>query len=100
MCKAKKVEDVREELLDQIRAYIGFWINTKDQTEEQKLVGLAFSILNIFDGTSACLPAMDIVLRPHEDDKEYNKENGDDWYEDGMVVNECMLHEQWCNKVD
>ena len=59
----------------------------------EKCNGLAFSILNIFDGTSIELPAMDIVLRPHEDDKEYLRGEGMDWFEDGMVINDCYLHE-------
>jgi hypothetical protein len=67
-----------------------------EKSAEERCDGLAFSILNIFDGTSSDLPAMDIVLRPHEDDKEYNIDNGDKWFEDGMAINDDVtMHDMW-----
>lgn len=92
---AKTEAEVREEFLDHVHALVGYWAELPDKTPKERLDGLAFSILNIFDGTTMQLPAMDIALRPHPSDKEFHRENGEDWYEDGMVINECMLHELW-----
>ena len=91
--RAKTVEDVRKEFLEKIKACSRYYANLPNKTPLERCNGLAFSILNIFDGTSALMPAMDIVLRPHEDDKEFHRGEGDNWYEDGMVINECHLHE-------
>lgn len=93
MTKMKSAEDVREDFLDTIREIALFWASLPEKTDIEKCKGTAFSILNIFDGTHGYLPAMDIVLSPHESDKDYNISQGEDWYEKGMVINDCMLHE-------
>jgi len=41
------------------------------------------SILNIFDGTTITLPAMNIALDPHPEDKETHRGEGTNWYEPG-----------------
>jgi hypothetical protein len=91
--RAYKEEEVRERFLSQIRLYASYWVSLPDKSVQERCEGLAFSILNIFDGTPMGLPAMDIVLRPHEDDKDFRKLEGENWYEDGQVINNCMLHE-------
>ena len=88
-------EEVRQQVLDLMRAYIGVWLKEDRETERERMEGLVFSILNIFDGTTLDLPAMDIVLRPHADDKQFFIDEGQRWYEDGMVINDCLLHEEW-----
>lgn len=98
MTRAKTAEEAREAFLDQIRTYVSYWAsnNVGDKTVRERLDGLAFSILNILDGTSSGLPAMDIVLRPHSDDKAYCQEEGETWYEDGQTINaDIMLHDLW-----
>ena len=94
MSKAKTAEDLRVEVIDHIRRIAAYWSeHPEPKTVRERCDGLAFSILNIFDGTTD-LPAFDIVARPHPDDKEYDQSNGDDWIEDGTVINDgCMLHE-------
>ena len=79
-----------------IKNSINYWSKLDDRNTKEKLEGLAFSILNIFDGTSSDMPALDIVLRPHEDDKKFREEEGDDYFVDGMCINdESMLHEEF-----
>jgi hypothetical protein len=68
------------------------WEHADNCTIKGKLEGLAFSILNIFDGTTG-LPAMDIVLSPHPEDKDFALSEGERWYEEGMIINDCYLHE-------
>lgn len=92
-------EQARKELLDIIRSYVDYWDKVDRLTTHEKLSGLAFSILGIFDGVTPEYPAIDLVLRPHPDDKEYHIDNEDDWYEDGMVINDDVhLHDDWHNR--
>lgn len=96
--RAKTAEEAREEFLNYIREIARYWAELPGKSAQERCDGLAFSILNIFDGTTMGLPAMDISLAPHEDDKEYHRNNGDNWYQPGMVINDCMLHEMYYRK--
>ena len=96
--RAKTSYEVRQEFLEHIHALSHYWATLPDKTAQERCDGLAFSILNIFDGTAMALPAMDIHLAPHPDDKEFNQQQGENWYEPGMVINDCMLHELWHTK--
>jgi hypothetical protein len=93
--RAKTEEEVRREIFATIRGYVNYWANLPDNTSEERCDGLAFSILNIFDGTTVSLPAMNISLSPHPDDMLFNKNNGENWYEPGMIINDCCLHEEY-----
>jgi len=93
--RAKTAEEVRTEFLKKVQSLAQYWGNVEGKTDVEKCEGLAFSILNIFDGTSADLPAMDISLAPHESDKDYCIDNGENWYEPGMIINNCTLHESF-----
>lgn len=95
--RAYTADEVRQQLLAQIRQDITYWLQ-QDGDERRRMEGLVFSILNIFDGTTMALPAMDIVLSPHPDDKQFHIDEGDNWYESGQVINDCMLHEEWYKK--
>ena len=90
---AYTVEEAREQLLAQFRMYARYWANLPDKSPQERCDGLAFSLLNIFDGTTVRLPSLDITLRPHESDKAFHQKEGERWYEDGMIINQCMLHE-------
>ena len=90
MSKPVSAEDLRERFLDHLRAIATFWGDSGD------VDGLAFSVLSLLDGCSSGFPSMDLVARPHPDDKEYCQKHGEDWIEDGTVINEdVMLHELW-----
>ena len=91
-------EELRREFLDLIRIFRDCWEQEKGKTSKEKLDGLCFSILNIFDGTTMGLPAFDIVASPHEDDKQYCIDCNANWIEPGTVINDCMLHELWHTK--
>jgi hypothetical protein len=95
MSRAYTAEEARKILLDQMRDYAQYWSTVTDRSVEEKMSGLCFSILNIFDGTTLILPGMDIVLRPHPDDKQYHIEEDSDYFEEGMIINDCVLHDQW-----
>lgn len=93
MSRAYTEEEVRDMFLDHVRNLVSYWEREqRAPTAREKLEGLAFSIMNIFDG-STDLPAFDIVADPHEDDKEFHIEEGNNWFEPGTIINDCMLHE-------
>lgn len=95
MSRAYTEEEVQEKFLNHIRLLVEYWSGIEDYSKRQVLDGLAFSILNIFDGTTLELPALDISCSPHPEDKEYHQKEGENWYEPGMIINDCMLHEMW-----
>lgn len=93
-------EEMREQFMDHLRTTIDYWSRVpetypekKNATAKELLEGLTHSILAMIDGC-ADLPAMDIVLRPHPDDKKYHLSQGERWIKDGTVINgDCHLHE-------
>jgi len=98
MTKAMTAEEARQIFLSNVRASVRYWAeHPKERTVQQRCNGLAFSILSMFDGSSANLPEMDIVLRPMPEEKQYWIDNGEDWFEDGQVINKCVLHEEFFN---
>ena len=85
----KPTEEVRKAFLDHLHTLVDYWSKHRPDSKDA-CDGLVFSILNIFDGTTTMgLPAMDIVLRPHEGKESEN------WYQEGMVINDCHLHDEW-----
>lgn len=99
MSRAKTAEEVREDFLQNIKSICRYWANAEGKNDLEKCEGVAFSILNIFDGTSSAFPTMDIILRPHPEDKQYHIDNGMDYYEDGQMINDCYLHSLF-NRID
>ena len=87
-------EEVGKQFMQHLAAIAHYWATLPDKTPLERCNGLAFSVLNIFDGTSMALPALDLVVRPHPDDKAYCIANGENWYVDGQVV-EGASHEIW-----
>ena len=88
-------DEMRDTFLDAVRNYINYW-EKQDIANKDKLEGLAFGLLNIIDGTSSAFPcSIDLFLRPHPDDKQYNIDNDEKWIEDGMCINDDVyLHEE------
>jgi hypothetical protein len=98
MSRAYTAEEVRDIFLRHIRGIADFWANLPDKSPKERCDGVAFSILNIVDGNTLPLPALDICLSPHPEDKAYNQENGNNWFEEGMVINNCQLHDHYYEK--
>lgn len=93
--KAKTAEKIRADFLDTCRATVDYWAGPQVDrgTCHERMSGLLHSLLCIFDGVSGGMPAFDIVARPHPDDKEFHRGEGEDWIEPGTVMNDAMLHE-------
>lgn len=93
--RALTAEEIREEFLQKFIDLARYWANSPNKTPLEQCEGLAFSILNIFDGCSDMLPAFDITAASHPDDKEDHERHGENWYEAGTHINNCMLHEEF-----
>ena len=91
-------DEVRERFLDCVRMVVREWANnpSAELSALDRCEGVAFSILNIFDGTAMALPGMNIALAPHPDDKADRQSTGDNWYEPDQIINDCYLHELFC----
>ena len=87
--------EVRAEFLSHVHLLANYWATLPYKSAQERCDGLAFSILSMIDGCNAGLPAFEISLSPHQDDKEYHRQEGENGYEPGMVINDCMLHEMW-----
>lgn len=94
--RAYTVDEVRQNILSHVRAMVKYWATQplgKNTTE--RLDGLAFSLLVMIDGCSE-LPAMDLVMRPHPDNERFKREEGENWYQNGQVINgDVHLHDLW-----
>lgn len=91
-------EEMQKMFLGSIRRIVNYWGNLEDKPDHYKCEGVAFSILSLIDGCSGSFPCgVDLVLKPHPEDKDFCIEEGEDYVEDGMVLNDdIMLHEQFC----
>lgn len=74
-------EEVRQQFLDHVRHLVNYWDKeSRVANQKERLNGLAFSILSAIDGCSASLPSFILAPLPHEDDKQYHIDNGDNYY--------------------
>jgi hypothetical protein len=96
--RAKTVEECREEVVRHVRVMANYWAEIPDKTPKERCEGVAFSILVALDGGSMAVPAYDVRVAPHPSDKEYQSSQGENWYEPGMLINDCQLHEMFFEK--
>jgi hypothetical protein len=92
MPRAYTTDEVRRMFVQNIKNRVNYWADSKGNTEKEKLSGLAFSILVMLDGGSD-LPQFHVVAAPHPDDKNYDIENGDNYFEnveDGEGIEGCL----------
>ena len=96
MSKEMSKEEMRDLFLGTCEMIAFHWINNVRAVDcKDKVEGAIFSIMNIFDGSSGSFPAaIDLVMRPHEDDKQYCIDEDSDWVVDGQVINDDVhLHD-------
>lgn len=96
--RAYTAAELQERLFSCLWRNIHYWetLDKPTYSVRDRLGGLAFSLLNIFDGTSMDFPTLDIVASPHPDDKQYHIDQGDNWIEPGTVINgDLLLHEHF-----
>lgn len=92
--RAYTKEEMRDRFIDHLKSMIEFQLYSKNKTEKEKLEGIVYSFCTLIDGVSSGFPCVDLVMRPHSSDKNYHIENGENWIEDGMVINDDVyLHD-------
>ncbi len=95
--RAYTPEEVREQILTHMRGIAKYWATVDHRPCIEKVEGAMFSVLTMLDGATD-LPAFDLTPCPHESDKDYYIKNGENWYDNKQVINECQLHEEWHRK--
>lgn len=88
-------EEIRKQFLDHLRGLIDYWADlaTPDPNDSDKKVislrnavsGVVFSTLVTLDGGTD-LPGFVVAPCPHEDDKDYHKEKGENWYPENHEI--------------
>jgi hypothetical protein len=80
--KVKTQEAIRNEFLGYCRHMVYYWSQDfkEEKSLEDRLVGLAHSILCLLDGVAHGYPAYEIIPCPHEHDKAHCQEDDQDWY--------------------
>lgn len=91
-------EELRERFLTHMLYLCKYWSTVRrdennNATEQDRMEGLCHSILAYIDGATLNGPTMDMVVRPHPSDKAFCISKGENWIENGTVINNCPLHE-------
>jgi len=80
-------DEVREQFMNHVRMLIDYWDNSDRETSKEKIEGFAHSLLATIDGSSAELPSFVLAPTPHEDDKQFHINNGENYYAENENVN-------------
>ena len=76
----KTAYEIREEFLTYVRGMVKYWSAVKGMGEEEKLEGVAFSILSGLDGSAGDMPGFIVTPSVNKADKDYCIGNGEDYY--------------------
>ena len=92
--RAYTEEEIIEMLMSKIYHSCQYWANeTLETTEIDRLEGLVHTILSTLDGSSLELPSFDLIACPHKEDKEWYKENGENWFNKTRI--HTSLHDEY-----
>lgn len=92
--RAYTEEEVRQQVIDHIWALVDHWMQERRVTnDEERLSGLAHSILVMLDGCGS-LPAFEVRPNPHHEDQATYRASGMRWYPDDVDI-AGSLHEQF-----
>lgn len=80
------MEEVREAFLGHVRVMVDYWTNLPDQTVEQRVSGVAFSVLVALDGAAASLPGFIVAPLPHPEDREFLQGECENWWPENHDV--------------
>jgi len=96
--RAYTVEEERAAFLDAVRSLAAYWSTQHASHTPQRMCdGLAFSILTLIDGLSGESPGMNLAIAVHPDDEAYCKARGENWHQNGLVINDTgdYLHDDY-----
>jgi hypothetical protein len=87
VARAYTPDEVRALLFRHVWGMVDYWNDLEGaKAQRERLSGLAFSIFSMLDGSSIGLPAFDVVCCPHPSDKEYHKDQGENWFPAGESI--------------
>jgi len=92
MSRAITASELKLEFINTIRSLCEHWATVDDLATIDRVEGVATGILSLLNGVNASMCGFDIVARPHHSDKEYSIERGENWVEDGTVINNNMSY--------
>ena len=97
--RAYSEEEVINIMFMHIKQLVKYWatvegFNGKPKSVEDRLDGLAFSILVMLDGGSMVFPGAIIKVNGHPSDKDFHISQGENWFEIGMEI-ATQLHEHY-----
>jgi hypothetical protein len=74
--------EIRENFLRNVWSIVDYWKNEEleNDTMENRIEGVVFSILAMLDGANINLPSFIVAPSPHKDDKEYSIKNNHNYY--------------------
>jgi len=74
-------EEIREMFLSQCASMVDYWLNeSREPSTRGKMEGLLHSVFAALDGCTMGLPGFIVAPCPHESDKEYHKDQGENWF--------------------
>jgi len=103
MARERTTDEIKEDLLEYIVALINEWTTFPNRTIEERLTGLAYSILSTLDGESLSFPKFIVAPDPNREDKQYHINRNKDYYPENFDSNvKCdisgSLHENLHSK--
>ena len=88
------LDECRRQFCLKIITISRFWINENLETKATE-EGICHSILSLLDGKTIGFPKIELRISPHEDDKQDAIDRGEKWYQDGMIINEPSMKEDF-----
>jgi hypothetical protein len=90
--RQKTSEEIRNEFFALVHRYIDYYDKEPHfKTTREKLEGFAFSLMNVFDGTSSGIGcAFLLVPTCSASDPEFLRDEGENWYPVNEKVTEIM----------
>ncbi len=81
MSKKLTEEQIRDRFIEHVWALIEYWDKEpRAASQRDRLSGLVHSLLVALDGSAAALPGFCVSPSPHPDDRQYNIDEGEDYY--------------------
>ena len=95
--RAYTANELRDLLLRRMHDIAREWAQIERDTVLERIKGALFSTLVLLDGGQLGFPGFDLVAKPHETDKQFCIDNGENWIEPDTVIS-CQLYEHFYRK--
>jgi len=81
-------DEIQENFLDTVRTIVEYWSTEAimDDTVETRVNGCAFSIMALLDGCNIGVPGFIVAPIPHQEDRRYRCDNGENWYPENHEI--------------